>query len=116
MPKNKNNILVRILVFVVLINTPNPCYAESRYGLVSFYHEPQLTSSGERFRPLDMTCAHRYLPFGTIIVVQRGKHEAECRVNDRGPGVRGRILDVSLGVARKLGMTNSGVVSAVISY
>lgn len=63
-----------------------------------------------------MTCAHRYLPFGTIIVIQHGHVEAECRVNDRGPFIKGRVLDVSLGVARKLRMTTSGVISAVISY
>lgn len=84
--------------------------------MISFYHEGQMTSSGERFRPLDMTCAHRTLPFGTIVVIQRGHKEVECRVNDRGPFVRGRVLDVSLGVARKLGMTGAGVVMAVISY
>lgn len=83
----------------------------------SWYQSGHRTANGERFRPDGMTCAHRTLPFGTVIEVHNlgnGRH-ARCRITDRGPFVRGRKLDVSRGVARKLGMLNQGVASVRIA-
>ncbi len=57
-----------------------------------------------------MTCAHRTRPFGSFVTVTHGGRSIQCRVNDRGPFVRGRIIDVSLSAARALGMMRSGVV------
>ena len=92
------------------------CYAQStKTGRISYYWEGKHTASGERFNPEGQTCAHRRLPFGTIIVVHYRNKEAPCRVIDRGPYVGGRILDVSRGVARQLGMIRAGVVMATIT-
>jgi rare lipoprotein A len=57
-----------------------------------------------------MTCAHRSRPFGTIVTVSYQGRSIRCRINDRGPFVRGRVIDLSLGAARALGMMRSGVI------
>jgi rare lipoprotein A len=69
------------------------------------------TASGETYDPTELTCAHRTLPFGTLVEVENlanGRRRV-LRVNDRGPFVRGRILDVSFQAAEDLGMTRPGV-------
>lgn len=69
------------------------------------------TASGERFNQNAMTVAHRTLPFGSMLIVrnvQNGR-SVQVRVNDRGPFVRGRTLDLSRAAAAKLGMINRGV-------
>jgi rare lipoprotein A len=72
------------------------------------------TASGERFQPEGLTMAHRRLPFGTLVRVTNARNgrSVVVRVNDRGPFVRSRVADVSLGAARRLGMLRSGVVDA----
>ncbi|MBI1945918.1 MAG: septal ring lytic transglycosylase RlpA family protein [Deltaproteobacteria bacterium] len=86
-------------------------------GLVSYYHDSlagNATANGERYRLAGATCAHKTLPFGTIVVIEdteTGKL-ATCRVNDRGPFVKGRVLDVSKRVARDLGLLDRGVIRA----
>jgi rare lipoprotein A len=76
--------------------------ASAESGLASFY--PGVGKRGE------MTCAHKTHPFGKRLRVSHGKVSIECRVNDRGPFVRGRIIDVSTSAARALGMIDAGVV------
>ena len=56
-----------------------------------------------------MTCAHRSLPFGTKLRVTHGGRSVIVTVNDRGPFVRGRVLDLSTGAARAIGLTGAGV-------
>lgn len=68
------------------------------------------TASGDRFRPAQRTAAHRTLPFGTVLRVQYGARTVRVVVNDRGPFVDGRVLDLSQGAARRLGMIDAGVV------
>ena len=80
--------------------------ARAETGLASYY--PGIGKSGE------MTCAHRTRAFGTRLRVTRGHLTIECRVNDRGPFVRGRIIDVSISAARALGMMGAGVVRVVV--
>lgn len=86
-------------------------------GLVSYYHDSLAgnpTANGERYRLAGATCAHKSLPFGTIVIIEdteTGKL-ATCRVNDRGPFVKGRVLDVSRRVARDLGILDRGVIRA----
>ena len=83
-------------------------------GFASFYgHEfrDRRTASGERFDPNQLTAAHRTLPFGTRVKVtnlDNGRHVV-VRINDRGPYMRGRVLDLSPAAARKLGFVNAGV-------
>ncbi len=58
----------------------------------------------------EMTCAHRTRPFGSMVTVTYGGHSIRCRVTDRGPFIRGRVIDLSVGAARALGMMQAGVV------
>ena len=84
-----------------------------QYGLATFYHEPQMTASGERFDPEAMTAAHRSLRLGTRVRVtnQKNGRSVVLRINDRGPyGNSRRIIDVSRAAARKLDMIDAGVV------
>jgi rare lipoprotein A len=81
------------------------------HGVASFYTEGAKTASGEKFNTLDMTAAHPTLPFGTklrVTNVASGK-SVTVRVNDRGPYVQGRVVDVSYSAADALGMVGKGV-------
>ncbi|MEH1865851.1 MAG: septal ring lytic transglycosylase RlpA family protein [Nostoc sp.] len=83
-------------------------------GMASFYGydgSGTRTASGQRFNPEAMTAAHRSLPFGTQVRVTntRNGRSVVLRINDRGPYIRGRVIDVSAGAARILGMMGSGV-------
>ena len=81
------------------------------HGVASFYTEGTQTASGERFNTMEMTAAHPTLPFGTklrVTDVSSGK-SVTVRVNDRGPYVQGRIVDVSYSAANALGMVGKGV-------
>lgn len=84
--------------------------AAAQCGAASWYALNSRTASGERMNPSAMTAAHRSLPFGTKLTVtnkQNGK-SVVVRVNDRGPFVRGRILDLSKGAAQRLGFIGAG--------
>ena len=80
-------------------------------GMASFYRHGSRTASGEKFNPSELTAAHRTLPFGTkvrVTDVTTGK-SVTVRVNDRGPFINGRVIDVSHAAAQSLGMTGRGV-------
>jgi rare lipoprotein A len=88
-------------------------------GIASFYGRAfagRPTATGERFNPEAMTAAHRTLPFGTQVRVTntRNGRSVVVRINDRGPFIRGRIIDVSRGAARSLGMINSGLAPVTV--
>jgi len=81
------------------------------YGLASYYGESSRTASGEKFNARELTAAHRTLPFGTrvrVTNVSTGK-SVTVRVNDRGPFVAGRVIDVSPSAAESLGLVGRGV-------
>ncbi|TAK46899.1 MAG: septal ring lytic transglycosylase RlpA family protein [Xanthobacteraceae bacterium] len=82
-------------------------------GMASFYgsESGNKTASGQRFNPQGMTAAHRTLPFGTKLRVTdpRSGRSVVVTVNDRGPFIRGRVIDLSSGAARVLGLTSRGV-------
>ncbi len=80
-------------------------------GICSFYHEPQQTATGETFNPEALTAAHKTLPFGTIVRCTRTDtgQAVVVVINDRGPFVRGRIIDLSRRAARQIGMIGDGV-------
>lgn len=80
-------------------------------GVASFYTEGARTASGERLNPNALTAAHPTLPFGTrlrITSVASGR-SVVVRVNDRGPFLKGRAVDVSYSAAKQLGLTERGV-------
>ena len=86
--------------------------AEAKDGLASYYGSEvagQPTASGEPFNPYGFTAAHKTLPLGTDLVVSYGGRSVEVTVNDRGPYVGGRELDLSQGAAEYLGLTHAGV-------
>ena len=83
-------------------------------GIASYYGRKfhgRRTASGERFDMHAMTAAHPSLPFGTRVQVTRPKtgRTVHVRINDRGPFVRGRIIDLSYAAARQLGMLADGL-------
>ena len=93
----------------------------SEKGKASFYadfFQGRQTSNGETFKHRKLTAAHRSLPFGTKVKVKNLKNgkTVKVRINDRGPFVDGRIIDLSRKAARKLGMVNDGVVPVEIKY
>jgi rare lipoprotein A len=80
-------------------------------GIASFYKYESKTASGEQFNPRELTAAHRTLPFGTrlrVTNVATGQ-SVTVRVNDRGPFIPGRVVDVSLSAAEELGMIDRGI-------
>jgi len=84
---------------------------DAKLGLASFYTGSSRTASGERLNPAELTAAHPSLPFGTrvrVTSVDTGR-SVVVRVNDRGPFVKGRALDVSYSAAKQLDMTERGV-------
>lgn len=84
-------------------------------GLASFYWQDQKTANGEQFNKHDLTAAHKTLPFGTLLKVTRVKtgKSVVVRINDRGPFIKGRIVDLSLAAAREIGLTRKVGVTKV---
>jgi rare lipoprotein A len=85
-------------------------------GIASFYgnESGSKTASGQRFNQNAMTCAHRSLPFGTKLRVSHGGRSVVVTVNDRGPFIRGRVLDLSTAAARAIGIDGIGHVTAEV--
>jgi rare lipoprotein A len=91
--------------------TPSSGTGRSFSGMASFYgnESGSKTASGQRFNQNAMTAAHRSLPFGTKLRVTHGGQSVVVTINDRGPFIRGRVLDLSTGAARAIGLTGAGV-------
>ena len=87
--------------------------AAAQCGRASWYALHSRTASGERMNPSALTAAHRTLPLGSVIRVtnRRNGKVVTVRINDRGPFIRGRILDLSRAAARRLGFVRSGQTS-----
>jgi rare lipoprotein A len=87
-------------------------------GLASVYDlsSGKETASGERLREDALTAAHRTLPFGTVVAItnKESGRSALIRINDRGPFVRGRVIDLTPGAARALGISDFANVSIEI--
>ena len=88
--------------------------AQTQSGKATFYAKGATgarTANGERLHHDSMTCAHRTYPFGTLLHVKNPKNgkEVVVRVNDRGPFIKGRIIDLSWGAAKALGIIAQGV-------
>ena len=98
---------------------PSSINAQTQQGKASFYSKRATgsrTANGERLHHDSMTCAHRTLPFGTLLKVTHLGNERSVivRVNDRGPFVRDRIIDLSWGAARELGMLGQGIATVFV--
>jgi len=100
-----------------VMTTPSvpPVPGMEEVGMASWYgapHHGRRTASGEVFDMHQLTAAHKTLPFGTrLLVTNRDTSQsAEVRINDRGPFVKGRILDVSYAAARLLGAVGPGTI------
>jgi peptidoglycan lytic transglycosylase len=91
--------------------TPFASSGRSFAGMASYYgnESGSRTASGQRMNASAMTCAHRSLPFGTKLRVTHRGRSVVVTVNDRGPFIRGRVLDLSTGAARVIGLTGAGV-------
>ncbi|MBY0225572.1 MAG: septal ring lytic transglycosylase RlpA family protein [Hyphomicrobium sp.] len=79
--------------------------------MASYYWQPQRVASGGWFNPNAMTAAHKTLPFGTKVRVtnRNNGRSVVVTINDRGPYIKGRIIDLSKAAAQQVGMTASGV-------
>lgn len=91
------------------------------YGNASFYsiksNRGTATASGEKLCDSKLTAAHKTLPFGTIVdvkCIKTGK-SVRVKINDNGPHVKGRVIDLSKAAAQKLGMINRGVIKVRVS-
>lgn len=103
-----------IVSFASLQAQPKPINGKASF-YADFFHGRK-TANGERFNMNGLTAAHKSLPFGTILKVTNTANNKSVmvRINDRGPYVRGRMLDLSLGAAKMIGMTQKGVASVLI--
>lgn len=91
--------------------TPSSGTGRSFAGMASFYgnESGSKTASGQRFNQNALTAAHRSLPFGTKLRVTHGSRSVVVTINDRGPFIKGRVLDLSTAAAREVGLTSAGV-------
>jgi rare lipoprotein A len=98
---------------------PSAPHGRIQTGVASYYggeFEGRRTASGAIYRSRRMTCAHRTLPFGTVLRVTDvdTQKSVVVEVNDRGPYAKGRLVDLSMGAARKLGMIERGVARVTV--
>ena len=106
------NIIFCMSVFVSTITVISPGQARSQTGIASVYgngdgYAGRKTANGERMNPRAMTAAHRTLPFGTRVAVvnQKNGKQVVVRISDRGPFIRGRIIDLTPAGARAIGFS-----------
>ena len=115
--------MIFILLFLSLLCTDcSSCcclgggnsFSHVQYGEASYYGKKfhgRKTASGEIFNMYELTCAHKTLPFNTKIKVTNlsNKKTVIVRVNDRGPFIAGRIIDLSFAAAKKIDLVSAGV-------
>ena len=101
-----------------LVTTDASASAHSgQHGMASHYsHAGNRTASGERANPGGMTAAHKTLPFGTMVRVtnRRNNRSVVVRINDRGPFVRGRVIDLTTSAARAIGFSGVAPVALAV--
>lgn len=110
---------MNFFTWILIIAAPLSAVAQSQEGKASFYadkFEGRSTASGEKYKHSKLTAAHKTLPFGTIVKVINKKNgkSVEVRVNDRGPFVKGRVIDLSKSAAEKLEFVNDGLADVKI--
>lgn len=115
---------IKILYFVLFICLLTTACSTNKVvltGKASYYADSfngKLTANGEKFRQRKLTAAHKTLPFGTVVKVTNLKNgkTVRVRINDRGPFVHGRIIDLSKRAARKIDMVQQGVTEVKVVY
>jgi rare lipoprotein A len=116
-----NHRFISILLFIIIITQSSCLLYKTQTGLASYYadsYEGKSTASGEPFSQSKLTAAHKTLPLGTRVAVtnlSNGK-QVVVKVNDRGPFVRKRIIDLSKLAASEIGMIGKGVTKVKIRY
>lgn len=110
MKKLRRFVLPAAIAGVVAIATLGTS-AMAQEGDASWYQLTSITASGERANPNAMTAAHKSLPFGTKVKVTNldNGRSVVVRINDRGPFIRGRIIDLTRAAANRLGFMGKGV-------
>ena len=98
---------------IPVTKNPTLSYKQSWTGIASWYGEKfhgKLTANGEIYDMYSMTAAHKTLPLGTVVKVSNldNKKSVKVRINDRGPYIEGRLIDLSFAAAKKLGYENLG--------
>lgn len=116
MKNRKLSAAAAALVFAMGATLTSTTVAEAKSaacGGASWYALGSRTASGERMNASKLTAAHRSLKFGTKVQVtnKRNGKTVVVRINDRGPFIRGRVLDLSKGAASQIGMVSSGTAS-----
>ncbi len=110
------------LVLLIIATEFTSCFRKgSESGIASYYadkYNGRKTSNGEIFRQHRLTAAHKTLPFGTKVKVTNlnNGQSVKVRINDRGPFIQGRIIDLSKKAAKKIDMVNAGVTKVTIRY
>jgi len=121
--KSDNRGLIKLCIILCILflsscaSVPHVDYSpeqKGNYAVASWYGKKfngKLTASGKRFDMYAMTCAHKTLKFGTKLLVTNPDNNKSVivTVNDRGPFIRGRDLDLSYGAAKKIGIVKKGV-------
>ena len=107
------------LLFLACLCHLSPVVAQRQTGVASYYARRATgsrTASGELLHHDSLTCAHRTHPFGTLLKVTSPAtgRTVVVRVNDRGPFVRGRVVDLSWGAARALGILSLGLATVTV--
>ena len=99
--------LIALCILFSLLATP----LEATVGVASYYETGRVTANGSKFDPNAFTAAHRRLPFGTYVLVTNlhNNQSVIVQINDRGPFVRGREIDLSRGAAEIIGMRERGI-------
>ena len=112
--------MITILMLGIFLGVPSllsakerPSHAKPIIGIASFYgakFNGRRTASGEKFNNSALTAAHLSLPFGSLVKVTnvRNGKTVVVRINDRGPHVKGRIIDLSKAAAKKIGIGRAG--------
>ena len=110
-----------LILFFLGCNLLSGCLYATKKGYASFYsdyYEGRRTANGEIFKHSKITAAHKTLPFGTNVEVTNLKNNKSVvvRINDRGPYVKGRIIDLTKTAAKEIDMIGDGVVKVKIRY
>src|SRR3954447_13829880 len=114
-----NLLRITLFAFIIFLVSCGPKITEE--GRASYYADKfkgRRTANGEIFRQRKRTAAHRTLPFGTKVTVKNlsNGRKVKVRINDRGPFVKGRMIDLSKKAARRIGMVDAGVADVEIRY